>query len=147
MTDQIAGERVADVREKPAACPVRRMNPVRLWLAGMGVLSVGIGAVGVFVPGLPTTIFLIIASWCFARSCPWLERRLIRNRLFRPFLLYLEPGASIPTRARVISTVALVVAVSLSVSLMIVRGVSWWVPVVVVAAGAVGVVFIWRSAR
>ncbi len=113
----------------------------------MGVLSVGIGAVGVFVPGLPTTIFLIIASWCFARSCPWLERRLIRNRFFRPFLLYLEPGASIPTRARVISTVALVVAVSLSVSLMIVRGVSWWVLVVVVAAGAVGVVFIWRFAR
>ncbi len=147
MPDQVSGNVAVDAGEVPASCPVRRLNPVRLWLAGMGVLCVGIGAVGVFVPGLPTTIFLIVASWCFARSCPWLERRLIRNRFFRPFLLYLEPGTPMPTRARVVSTVALVAAVSVSVSLMIARDSAWWVPAVVIGAGAVGVVFIWRFAR
>ena len=58
--------------------------PRRLLLAGAGVLAVGLAALGVVVPGLPTTVFLIAASYCFARSCPWLEERLLRNRPFAP---------------------------------------------------------------
>lgn len=131
-----------------SACPLhRRPNPVRLWLAGMGVLSVGIGAVGVFVPGLPTTIFLILGSWCFARSCPWLEERLIRNRFFRPFLCFLEPGTPMPTRARVVSTALLWVGVSISVAMLLSRGSSDWLAAFIVIAGVIGTVFVWRFAR
>ncbi|MBZ0173535.1 MAG: YbaN family protein [Phycisphaerales bacterium] len=131
----------------PATCPARRFSPVRLWLAGMGVLSVGVGALGVFVPGLPTTIFLILGSWCFARSCPWLEERLIRNRLFRPFLCFLEPGTPMPTRARVVSTAMLWVAVSISVLLMLGRGAAGWIPITIALSGVIGTVFVWRFAR
>src|SRR5690606_29262316 len=92
------------------ACPVlaggpATGRPVRWLLAGAGVGCVSLGALGVVVPGLPTTIFLILATWCFARSCPWLERKLVRNRLFRPFLWALDTGAPMPRRARIISTV------------------------------------------
>jgi len=131
----------------PTACPRHRVDPIRLWLAAMGVMCVGLGAVGVFVPGLPTTIFLILASWCFARSCPWLERRLIRNRFFRPFLPFLEPGAVMPTRARVITTVALWAGVGLSVALMASRHAAAWVPALVVACGVIGTITVWRIAR
>jgi uncharacterized membrane protein YbaN (DUF454 family) len=86
-----------------AGCPTPDCRPVRSrlarWLlAGLGTASVGLGALGVFLPGLPTTVFLIAASWCFARSCPWLEERLLRIPLFAPFLAYLEPGARMPRR-------------------------------------------------
>jgi uncharacterized membrane protein YbaN (DUF454 family) len=68
-------------------------------MATLGTLLVGVGAVGVVLPGLPTTVFLIGASWCFARSCPWLEDKLIRVPFFRPFLGYLDNGAEMPRRA------------------------------------------------
>ena len=86
--------------QSAARSPGRALNPVRVWLMCLGLVCVGLGAVGVVVPGLPTTVFLIIVSWCFTRSCPWLERKLIRNRFFGPFVRFMEPGAVMPTRAR-----------------------------------------------
>lgn len=93
---------------------VSRSRAQRWLLAALGVGCVGCGAVGVVVPGLPTTIFLIAGSWCFARSCPWLEERLIRVPLFRPFLGYLEPGARMPRRAVVLTLVVMWLAIALS---------------------------------
>jgi uncharacterized protein len=90
----------------------------RWLLATLGVVSVGVGAVGVVLPGLPTTIFLLIASWCFARSCPWLEDRLIRVPLFRPFLGSLGAGARMPLRAVVTTLAVMWLAVSASAALL-----------------------------
>jgi len=82
-----------------AAEPRPARSRLSRWLlAGLGTACVGLGALGVFLPGLPTTVFLIAASWCFARSCPWLEQRLLRVPLFAPFLGFLEPGARVPRR-------------------------------------------------
>jgi hypothetical protein len=82
------------------------------------VLLVGIAALGVILPGLPTTIFLIGASWCFARSCPWLEERLIRVRFFRPFLVYIDRPTEMPRRAIVTTVVVMWLAIALSVTLV-----------------------------
>ena len=86
----------------------------RWLLVTAGVALVGIGAVGVFVPGLPTVIFLLGASWCFARSCPWLEDRLIRVPLFKPFLIYLDNGAQMPRKVVVWTLVVMWIAIALS---------------------------------
>jgi hypothetical protein len=83
----------------------------RWLLAGLGVLCVGLGALGAVLPGLPTTVFLLAASWCFARSCPWLEERLVRVPLFAPFLGYLEPGARMPRRTLVKALVIMWLAI------------------------------------
>ncbi|MBA5776557.1 YbaN family protein [Stappia sp. F7233] len=50
----------------------------------LGALFVVIGLIGVVVPLLPTTIFLILAATCFARSSPELERRIMEHRRFGP---------------------------------------------------------------
>jgi uncharacterized protein len=126
-------------------------RPVRWALAGAGIGCVGLGAVGVIVPGLPTTVFLIVATWCFARSCPWLERKLVRNRLFKPFLWALDSGAPMPRRAQVISTVVMWVAISASCGVILARAEGPLAgPLVVVglicAAGAAGTWCIWRVA-
>jgi len=91
-------------------------SPRRIVLAAVGVLAVALGAVGVFVPGLPTTIFLIVASYCFARSCPWLEERLLRTRLFAPYMKFIDEGRPMSSRARIVSITAMWTSVLLSLA-------------------------------
>lgn len=114
-------------------------------LAVAGVACVGVGAVGVFVPGLPTTIFLIAASYLFTRSCPWLEERLIRTRLFGPFLQYVDSPGTMPRRAK-ITAVALMWIFVLVSSWLLSRGspARLWLPMLLIAAALVGT---WVIAR
>jgi uncharacterized membrane protein YbaN (DUF454 family) len=134
---------------QPVADPAELSRPLRWALVAAGVACVALGAVGAVLPGLPTTIFLILATGCFTRSCPWLERKLIReNRIFRPFLGYLRPGARMPRRARIVATVAMWSAVALSVVSILAATESLVVlPTVVVISAGAGTVFIWTTGR
>lgn len=98
----------------PAPSPGRSLR--RWLLAGVGVVAVAIGGVGVFVPGLPTTIFLILATYCFARSCPLLEQRLLRIPLFAPYMKFIDEGRPMSTRSRVVSITAMWTCVLLSLA-------------------------------
>jgi len=69
-------------------------------LASVGVLCVILGAIGIVVPGMPGTVFLLIASWCFAKSFPSLERRLLRNRFFAPYMRFVDGNAPLPRKDR-----------------------------------------------
>jgi len=62
-------------------------NPVVRWslLIG-GFVLVGIGILGMFLPLLPTTIFFILAAWCFARSSEKFHHWLHNNRFFGRYL-------------------------------------------------------------
>jgi len=51
---------------------------------GLGLCAVALGFVGVFVPGMPTTVFVLAASYFFARSSPRLEGWLLAHRWFGP---------------------------------------------------------------
>lgn len=113
---------------------------VRRWLyALLGVLSVGLGFLGIFVPGLPTTIFLILASYFFTRSCPWLEDRLVRARIFRPYLRYVDGERAMPLRARVVTIAVMWTAVGVSFAILHARGaLSVWLVTIVGAAAVAG---------
>lgn len=120
--------------------PVPTASRLQRWLlVAAGVLCVGLGAIGAVLPGLPTTVFLLAASWCFARSCPWLEDRLLRIPLFRPFMAFVRPGARMPPRAAATALVMMWTAITVSAALMVIgsdpRPV---VAGVLVAAGIVG---------
>lgn len=110
------------------ACPVQPQpvswvrDPRRWAFAGIGIASVGLGWLGVFVPGLPTTIFLIIASYCFARSCPWLEDRLLRIPLFAPYMRVLDEGRGMSRKAVVAALTSMWSMVSLSCAILFIAG-------------------------
>jgi uncharacterized membrane protein YbaN (DUF454 family) len=65
----------------------------RVVLLGLGWAMVGLGLVGIVVPLLPTTPFLLVAAWLFARSSPDLERWLLDHSVFgQPLRDWREAG-------------------------------------------------------
>lgn len=134
-------------RAAEIACPRRRWDLRRWGLAATGLCCVGMGAAGVFIPGLPTTIFLIMASWCFAKSCPPMERWLREAKLFRPYTRYLDPDAQMPTRVRVLVIAIMWAAVLGSGYVFYARGVLEWAAAPLALAGLIASVSIWRFRR
>ena len=124
---------------------LRRFSPYRLVLAAAGVVCVALGAIGVVVPGLPTTVFLLAATFLFARSCPWLEERLIHNRLFAPFLGYLYGSTPMPMKAKVVTMCVMWASVAVSV-LLLGRGLEAqnWVIFMPPVGAVIGTLFIVR---
>lgn len=92
--------------------------PRRVALIAGGFVFVGLGALGVFLPVLPTTPFLLVAAWCFARSNPRLGERVLNWRIFRPYRPFLDGSKPIPPRARWITIVIVWGAVTGSVLLL-----------------------------
>ncbi|MFZ4574878.1 MAG: YbaN family protein [Phycisphaerales bacterium] len=123
-------------------------DPRRLVLACLGIVCTALGAVGAFVPGLPTTVFVIIAAWCFAKSCPWLEQRLLRVPLFAPAMAIIDGTRPYTSRMRVISLVCMWLSGGLGVALLFrADHVSRVWPITVLAAMLVGTAAILRYKR
>lgn len=76
-------------------------------LATIGVIAVGLGAVGVFVPLLPTTPFLLLAASCFLRSSDRLYTWLVHHRLFGSFVRNLHEHRGMTASAKAVSLVLL----------------------------------------
>jgi uncharacterized membrane protein YbaN (DUF454 family) len=91
-----------------------------LWLA-MGGLFLGLGLLGVVLPVLPTTPFLLLAAGCFAKSSPRLHGWLLSHRLFGPPIRNWEENGAIsrPAKRLAAGSMAAVFALSL------VLGLSW----------------------
>jgi len=126
-------------------CPVRSIvqSPKRLALACVGVVSTGLGALGTIVPGLPTTIFVIIAAWCFAKSCPWLEEALLRNRIFAPAMAIIDGTRPFSDFMRVLAAGAMwTFGLSGTVLLLHRPEIGLVTPSIIVAALVVGSFFI-----
>ena len=84
------------------------LQTFRKWLLmTIGVVAVGLGAAGIFLPLLPTTPFLLLAAACFIRSSDRLYQWLITNRWFGSFIRNYREHRTIPLRAKVIAVVLL----------------------------------------
>ena len=70
-----------------------------LWVAG-GALALAAGIVGIFLPLLPTTPFVLLAAYCFSRSSPRLEAWLLRHPRFGPMVRAWRARRAIPLRAK-----------------------------------------------
>lgn len=84
----------------------------RLLLSALGLFFVGLGTLGVFLPLLPTTPFLLLAAACFARSSPRLHGWLQASPLLGPLLLDWERHGAIAPRAKWTCTLLLLGAIA-----------------------------------
>ncbi|MDP3853237.1 YbaN family protein [Phenylobacterium sp.] len=74
----------------------------------LGLSFMALGVVGAFVPLLPTTVFLILAAGCFARSSPRLEAWLMNHNRFGPTLRAWREHGVIPRPAKVMACAGMV---------------------------------------
>jgi uncharacterized membrane protein YbaN (DUF454 family) len=79
-----------------------------------GTLSLGLGILGIFVPLLPTTCFLLIAAWCYARSSSRLYDRLMRARWIGPYLRRYRDERAIPANVKTASLVVMWITIGYS---------------------------------
>lgn len=96
------------------------MNGFRLLWAALGWTALGLGLVGVLLPVMPTTPFIILSAFAFGRGSPAMRARLERNRHFGPAIRQWEERGAIRRRHKAMActfmAASLVGAVWLSLS-------------------------------
>ena len=81
--------------------------PVRWLLYALAVACIVLAVIGVLVPGMPSTVFVILAAWAAARSSPVLHARLMRNPVFGPVLQEWQRGGYVSRRSKWSASVAM----------------------------------------
>jgi uncharacterized membrane protein YbaN (DUF454 family) len=88
----------------------------RKLLIGAGTLSTGLGIIGIFVPILPTTPFLLLAAACYMRSSERFYQWLIGNRIFGAYVKNYIEGRGMPARIKVLTILLLWLTIGLTVT-------------------------------
>jgi uncharacterized membrane protein YbaN (DUF454 family) len=107
-----------------------------VWFA-IGWVAVGIGSIGIIVPGLPTTVFFIVAASCFARSSPRFERWVLGLPRIGPMVRDYRAGLGMPRRAKHWAVAMIVLFAGLSTILALDA------PLVAATIGVLGAVGVW----
>ncbi|MEN3973930.1 YbaN family protein [Emcibacter sp. SYSU 3D8] len=100
----------------------------RYILLAVGWLFLAIGAIGAFLPILPTVPFLLITAWAWSKSSRRLHRWLYRNKTCGPYLVAWNKHGVIPPRAKVLAIGTMTVG---WLFLTIYVATSFWVPLIV----------------
>lgn len=95
---------------------------MKLVLNICGCLAVVLAILGVFLPLLPTTPFLLLASACFARGSDRLHRWLLNHGTFGQYLRNFEQGRGIPARAKLLALAMMWTSIGYAVW----RYPQWW---------------------
>jgi uncharacterized membrane protein YbaN (DUF454 family) len=112
-----------------------RTTAKRRLLIGAGTLSTGLGVIGIFVPILPTTPFLLLAAACYMRSSERFYRWLVNNRVFGAYIRNYIEGRGMPVRIKIFTILLL----WLTIGLTIVFGIQNIVVRIVLICVAIGV--------
>lgn len=107
----------------------------------LAVLSAALGFVGVFVPGLPTVPFLLVAAWAAGRGWPAFERWLLNHPRYGGDIRRWRERGAVPRRAKWAATATMVASAAIMIALPTVPP---WTKVGVPAAMAVVAVWLWR---
>ncbi|MBI1939461.1 MAG: YbaN family protein [Ignavibacteriales bacterium] len=87
----------------------------KYFLIALGWLFVAMGTIGIFVPILPTTIFFILAAWCFAKSSERFYNWLINHPRFGKFIRDYREHRGMPLKAKIIAVTMVTIAIGSSV--------------------------------
>ncbi len=94
---------------------LKKNKLVRLIYVFIGSIFVGLAIIGIFIPGLPTTPFLILAAYFYIRSSNKLYNWLINNKILGVYIKGYLSGKGMPLRAKIISLILMWVFGSLAI--------------------------------
>ena len=94
----------------------KSQNPIInvLWII-LGSFFVVLAVIGVIIPGLPTTLFLVLAGACYIRSSQRLYDWLIENKTFGPYLKNYREGKGIPKKAKILAITMIIIFVGYAI--------------------------------
>lgn len=124
---------MTDARKRPALR--------RALLVVTGLVALALGLIGIVLPGLPTTPFVLLAAACFARASPRLHHWLTQHRYLGPMVRDWEANRSLPLRVKWIAISMMGTMVLLSAWQFAGRP---WLQGTVLALGLVGGWVVWR---
>ncbi|MFQ3250264.1 MAG: uncharacterized membrane protein YbaN (DUF454 family) [Glaciecola sp.] len=84
----------------------------RYTLMALGWLSLLLGIIGIVLPLLPTTPFVLLAAFCFSKSSPLIHRRLMANKYLGPIIKDWEQNGVIKLRTKWVATITMLLLVS-----------------------------------
>lgn len=126
----------------PEPMPQPLTGPRRWGTVALGLLLVAVGALGAVLPGLPSTVFLLGASYCFARSSPRLHRWLLRHPHLGPPLRAWHQHRAMSPRAKTAALVLMWAGVWISSVAMAGKG-----PLVIVVLASIGTLVVLFGVR
>jgi uncharacterized membrane protein YbaN (DUF454 family) len=89
-------------------------KPIKVLLISLGTFFVGVGIVGIFVPILPATPFLLISAALYAKSSVRFYDWLINNKIFGQYIKNYREGKGIPLRLKIITITLLWITIGCS---------------------------------
>ncbi len=110
-------------------------------LISLGWICVVLGVVGIFLPLLPTTPFILLAAWCFAKSSPRFHRWLTSHPKLGPIIHTWQSGEGISRSLR--NRVLAVMWASMLLSMWIIG--KWWSIALLSSIGIAVSIYIWRQ--
>jgi len=78
-------------------------NMTRILFLSLGTLFLGVGIIGIFIPILPTTPFLLLAAACYARGSKTWYDWLLRNKWFGTYIDNYRKGKGIPWKVKIVT--------------------------------------------
>ena len=111
------------------------------FMVGLGWFFILLSAIGVLLPILPTTPFLILALAIFANSSPKFHQMLLNNRWFGPLLKDWEDNKTVTRQIKVRATLLVLISFSFSIYLL---QASWILQAMLMTIAVILLVYIWR---
>ena len=119
------------------------MTRVLWWL--LAYASLGVGIVGIFVPGLPTTVFVLLSAYAAARGSQRLHRWLLQHPRFGPAIRDWQAQGAVSRRGKWSATLAMLACALVLVVLMPrFAAHRWWMTALPIACMAAVALWLWR---
>ncbi|MGQ0823901.1 MAG: YbaN family protein [Actinomycetota bacterium] len=126
----------------PSSTEITGVRRARRWLwFALGWVAVGVGSIGIVVPGLPTTVFFIVAASCFARSSPRFEQWVLDLPRIGALVRDHRAGLGMARRSKVWAIATMVVFATVGVLLGVDHPALVLVIVALVTVGAAYITF------
>ncbi|MDY6944160.1 MAG: YbaN family protein [Pseudomonadota bacterium] len=112
----------------------------RYLLLVFAALCVALGVIGIFVPGLPTTVFILMAGWAAARSSPRFSNWLENHERFGPMLRDWRESRAVSRQAKLSATVVM----TISATILFLTSTRMWLAEVITVVMAMVLMWLWR---
>ena len=124
--------------------PEAELHPsllVRMVLLVCGSIALLLGIIGIFLPGLPTTPFILVAAACYARASERFYHWLLKNPTFGPLIAEWRRHRSIPYRIKWLAITLMSLTITVSIWSFAGRP---WLQATLAAIGMATAIWLWR---